>query len=76
MTKNDNSLNTHTIIKGERTYTEKNIWTIWGFEPRPLLITSQMLYQLSHWGQVEEEHFIDNVYYIGQVNSAASLYLS
>ena len=24
----------------------------------------QMLYQLSYWSQVEEEHFIDNVHYL------------
>ena len=36
------------------------IWT------QDLLITSPMFYQLSYRSQVEEEHFIDNVYYLGK----------
>ena len=35
------------------------IWT------QDLLTISRMLYQLSHWSQVEKKHFIDNVYYLG-----------
>ena len=41
-------------------YEPARIWT------QELLITSQMLYQLSHRSQVEEEHFIDNVSYLGK----------
>ena len=36
-----------------------------GIRTQDLLITSPMLYQPSHWSQVEEEHSIDNVYYLG-----------
>ena len=44
-----------------------------GIWMQDLLITSQMLYHLSYQSQVEEEHFIDNVYYLGQANSAVCL---
>ena len=42
-------------------------------DTQDLLIASQMLYHLSYWSQVKEEHFID--YYLGQGNSAVCLSL-
>ena len=46
-----------------------------GVLTQDFLIASQMLYHLSYWNQVGEYHFIDNVYYQGQANSAVCLSL-
>ena len=44
--------------KSRKHLDQLGIWT------QDLLITSQMLYQLSHWIQVKEDYCIDNVYYL------------